>query len=90
VHLDSRQAAVDRQVDAGDVAALVRGEEHGYRRDLFGTSLSAQWDRRSDLLSGFGSALFETRMWCKAVVSHFGLLFAQDIPLALRHSAFAR
>lgn len=27
VHLDSRQTAVDRQVDAGDVAALVRGKE---------------------------------------------------------------
>lgn len=25
--LDSRQAAVDRKVDAGDVAALIRGEE---------------------------------------------------------------
>ena len=56
--LDSRQAAVDREVDAGDVAALVRGEEQSCRRDLFRTSLSAQWDRRRDLLSGFGGDLF--------------------------------
>ena len=33
--LDSRQAAVDRKVDTGDVAALVRGEEQSRRRDLF-------------------------------------------------------
>jgi hypothetical protein len=30
--LDSRQAAVDRKIDASDVAALVRGEEQGEAR----------------------------------------------------------
>jgi hypothetical protein len=44
--LNSRQAAVDRKVDAGDVAALVGGEEHGYRRDLIRTSRSAQREPR--------------------------------------------
>src|SRR5277367_2741192 len=56
--LDSRQATINQQVDAGDVVALIRGEEQSCSRDLFGKSLSAQWDHRSDLFFGFGSALF--------------------------------
>ena len=40
--LDSRQAAVDRQVDTGDVAALVRGEEQSCGSDLLGTRQARQ------------------------------------------------
>ena len=56
--LDSRQAAVDRQVDTGDVAALVRGEEQSCGSDLLGARQACQRRYRSNLLSGFGGALF--------------------------------
>src|SRR5580704_1867870 len=42
-YLHSYSAAVDRQIDAGDEAALVRRQEQNGRGNLFGPSNPLQW-----------------------------------------------
>src|ERR1700749_1577310 len=49
--LDSDNAAIDREIDAGDKTALVRGEEQGRCGNFFRAPQPAEWDHRLELLS---------------------------------------